>query len=311
MTEKLILAVDGGATKTALVLRKEHDKQNLFEKTSTSSNYQAIGKDNVLQVLKDLLNDAYESTKLQSIDVAVFAIAGVDTERDYKVVEEIVQEAIDASPFNISNVIVENDVEATLKGLTKGETGALIISGTGAISFATDGKRVVRTGGWGHRVGDEGSGYWIGQQILRAIFQYEDGRKTKPTLLKDLVYKKLNVKNVEQLQNWIYQPSYTNAQVASVCSLLHDAITQGDEVAIDIAKLAAEELSNLAVTTVRKVLSNKDEPFTLYVNGGVFKNNIALFNMFKQFCLKEIPSLHFELCDNQPIEYIIQRAIYS
>lgn len=310
MTERYILAVDGGATKTALVICNDSG-QKLFEKTSTSSNYQAIGEEKVEKVFNSLLSEAYESTKVENIDIAVFAIAGIDTKYDLKVVTNIVEKACDSSSFNFNKIIVENDVEATLKGLTQGKPGALIISGTGAISYATDGKTTVRTGGWGHRAGDEGSGYWIGQQILRAIFQYEDGRKPKPTLLKEFVYKKLNISNVEQLMNWLYQPSYTNAQIASVCSLLHEAISHGDDVAIEIAKSAAEELSNLAITTVRKVMKNQKESFTIFVNGGVLKNNIAIFNMFKQFCLDEIPTLTFELCNQQPIDYIVQRALYA
>lgn len=309
MTEKFILAVDGGATKTTLVIRKKGSKENLFKKTSTSSNYQAIGKEKVLNVLKELIVEAYESTKIQTIESAVFAIAGIDTKHDYNVVTNIVKEAINSSPIRVKSIIVENDVEATLKGLTKGKPGALIISGTGSISFATDGKKIVRTGGFGHRAGDEGSGYWIGQQIIRAIFQYEDGRSSRPTILKDLVYKRHHFENVEHLQDWLYQSDYTNAQLASVCSLLPIAISHGDDVAIDIAKQAAQELSNLAITTVRKVFSDDNKPFTLYINGGVFKNNIALLNMFKQFCLDEIPTLTFELCTEQPIDYIIQRAL--
>lgn len=309
MRERYILAVDGGATKTSLIIRSRSGK-TIFEKTSTSSNYQAIGEEKVEKILSSLLFDAYESTKIEEIDVAVFAIAGIDTKHDVQVVSTIVQNACNHCPINMKKIIVENDVEATLIGLTKGKAGALIISGTGALSFATDGNITVRTGGWGHRAGDEGSGYWIGQQILRAIFQYEDGRKPKPTILKDLVYNKLNISNVEQLMNWLYQPSYTNAQVASICSVLHEAITNGDDVAIEIARLASEELANLAVTTVRKVITNENEPFTIYVNGGVFKNNIVIFNMFKQLCLEKMPTLTFVLCDKQPIDYIFERAFY-
>lgn len=309
MTKRYILAVDGGATKTALAIRCESG-QSYFEKISTSSNYQAIGEEKVENVLTSLLLEAYESTKIKEIEIAVFAIAGIDTKQDLHIVSKIVQKVCSHSPFHFNKIIVENDVEATLKGLTKGNCGALIISGTGAVSFATDGNITVRTGGWGHRAGDEGSGYWIGQQILRTIFQYEDGRLQKPTLLKELVYKKLNISTVEDLMNWLYQPTYTNAQVANVSSVLQEAIHKGDDVAIKIARLAAAELANLAITTVRKVRKDLEEPFTIFVNGGVLKNNFVIFNMFKQFCLEKLPNITFELCKQQPIDYIVQRAYY-
>lgn len=310
MTERYFLAVDGGATKTSLVIRTT-DGQSVFEKTSTSSNYHAIGKEKVEKLFHSLLKEAYESTHIKNIDVAVFAIAGIDTKYDLDIVSNIVEKSCNISSFHFNKVIVENDVEVTLIGLTKGKPGALIISGTGAICFATDGNSTVRTGGWGHRAGDEGSGHWIGQQILRSIFQHEDGRKPQSTILKDLVYKKLNISNVDQLMNWLYRPSYTNAQVASVCSVLQEAVNHDDEVAKEIAKSAARELALLAITTVRKVLKNKNEPFTIFVNGGVLKNNVSILNLFKQLCLDEIPTLTFKICNQPPIDYIFERALYT
>ena len=33
-----------------------------------------------------------------------------------------------------------------------------------------------RAGGWGHMIGDEGSGYWIGREALAAVMRASDGR---------------------------------------------------------------------------------------------------------------------------------------
>ena len=112
----------------------------------------------------------------RTIAVAVFAIAGIDTEEDARIVREITEASITNSPFIVETLIVENDVEATLLGIANGQPTTLLISGTGAICFSFNGEKTVRAGGWGHRVGDEGSGYWIGQQVAKAIFRAADGR---------------------------------------------------------------------------------------------------------------------------------------
>ena len=43
---------------------------------------------------------------------------------------------------------------------------SLLISGTGAICYSFVDGNIFRSGGWGHRIGDEGSGYWIGKSTV-------------------------------------------------------------------------------------------------------------------------------------------------
>lgn len=310
MTERIILAIDGGATKTSLLLRSESGNV-IFEKTSSGSNYQTIGAEKVVSVLTNLLLEAYQATNCPQIDSAVFAMAGIDTEQDLTTVKQIIETTCTNVPFTINNLIVENDVLATLIGLTKGSPGALLISGTGSIAFATDGRDTfTRTGGWGHRASDEGSGYFIGREILQTIFRTADGRNTKPTILTELVLKKLEIKSVEQLNSWLYKEQYTNAQTASISSVLPEAIVLEDELAIKIAQNAAKELSLLAITTVKK-LEIENILFTMYLNGGVFKHNPFILAEFKQYTVNTLPNISFSLCNENPITYIAERALYA
>lgn len=169
-------------------------------------------------------------------------MAGIDTQSDFEALTHIVQQALNSTHFNINKAILENDVQAALLGLVGHQPGVLLISGTGSIALATDGNgNVVRTGGWGHRAGDEGSGYWIGRQILKAIFRAED-KLEAPTILKKLVFEKLQIDSIDQLMTWLYQADYTNAQTASLSTVLQEAVSLNDEKAISIAELAAKEL---------------------------------------------------------------------
>lgn len=310
MKEVVFLAVDGGATKTTLSIQSAMG-ECLFEKTTTGTNYQAIGVDNVIDVLSALLNDAYHFTKLEKINLAVFAIAGIDTEADLSTVNSIIKTSLQNTPLLIDDIIVENDVHATLLGLTRNNPGALVISGTGSIAYGTDGNgNVVRSGGWGHLAGDEGSGYWIGRQILKAVFCSVDGRFEKPSFLKDLVYEKLEIDSIEQLMTWLYHPNYTNAQIASISSVITKAIALGDEQAIAIAREAAKELSLLVNATLRQI-QYKDGPFTLYMNGGILRHNPMILNLLQHNVADNFPRISFVLCEENPIDYIIQRAIFA
>lgn len=305
--KRIVMAIDGGATKTTLVIYSEQG-QKLFEKTSTGTNYHAIGIEKVERVIRDLLLEAYKAVPYDRIEIAGFAMAGVDTERDLSTVKGIIENSFNNVPYRINTIIVENDVHSTLIGLTRDNPGALLISGTGSIAYAIDGKgNIVRTGGWGHRAADEGSGYWIGQQIIREVVRHEDGRSSNQTILKELLYETLKVNQLDEMLAWLYHPEYTNAQVASISFILKEAVKLGDETALNIANQAAVELSLLAETVLQKIYYS-NEPFVFYLNGGILQNHPTIRDLFIQNMLIKHPNLSYKLCNDQPIQYIVNRV---
>ncbi|RHW32785.1 hypothetical protein D1B33_16600 [Lysinibacillus yapensis] len=307
MEESIILAVDGGATKTTLTVRTSSGKC-LFEKTARGSNYQTIGETEAVTVLGQLLCDAYISAKVERIHVAVFAIAGIDTKADLEAVTHIVKQSLKRAPFIIEELLIENDGHSTLLGLVEGKPGALLIAGTGSIAFATDGNgKVVRSGGWGHRASDQGSGYWIGRQILQAVFKSEDG-VLPPTLLKQLAFQQLNIYSIDELVAWLYQPHYTNALTASLSPVLNEAIMLGDEQALVIAQQATQELSLLVKSSLSKIEYGV-APFPLYLNGGILQHNSFILERLQELLRNAYPKISFNLCSERPIEYIAKRAL--
>ncbi len=73
------------------------------------------------------------------------------------------------------NLLLAGDEEIALDGAFRGGPGILIIAGTGSnvLGRAADGT-MYQVGGWGPAIGDEGSGFWIGQEALRAGFWAKD-----------------------------------------------------------------------------------------------------------------------------------------
>ena len=61
------------------------------------------------------------------------------------------------------------DAQAAALGALGGTRGVLVLSGTGSIIVGHDGQgRWARAGGFGPLLGDEGSGFWLGREWLRA-----------------------------------------------------------------------------------------------------------------------------------------------
>ena len=66
-------------------------------------------------------------------------------------------------------VLVISDAQAALLGALGQRPGVLLLAGTGSIVVGWDGRgRWARAGGLGPLVGDEGSGFWLGREWLRA-----------------------------------------------------------------------------------------------------------------------------------------------
>src|SRR2546423_1431280 len=85
-----------------------------------------------------------------------------------------------------------------------------------------DGRVVARAGGWGHILGDEGSGYWIGRRALRAIVRQADGR-SEPTVLTGRVLAHFGVQKAEDLIRAVYHHQLKPAEVAALAPHVQSA----------------------------------------------------------------------------------------
>lgn len=86
-------------------------------------------------------------------------------------------DAFQARNPGFARLVAETDSYTMLLGAHGGRPGAILIAGTGSIAegLRADGSRAT-VGGWGFRVGDEGSGAWIGLQAVRHGLAAFDGR---------------------------------------------------------------------------------------------------------------------------------------
>jgi N-acetylglucosamine kinase-like BadF-type ATPase len=127
----------------------------------------------------------------------------------------------------------------------------MIVSGTGSCCFgrAPDG-RTTRVGGWGHVLGDRGSGYDIALRALRAVIHAGDRAGRWPPLGARLL-RALSLHEPEDLVAWI-QVARKN-DVAALAREVFRAADDGDRIAAGILDAAAESLADDAAACARKV----------------------------------------------------------
>lgn len=163
-------------------------------------------------------------------------------------------------------VVVGTDVEAAFHDAFGQGPGILLIAGTGSIAWGRNATgAVVRVGGWGERLGDEGSGFAIGAGALRAIALADDGRGPA-TALRQLVLEHLSIDRTDGLIGWA--ATATKGAVAALAPLVSRASTADDPAAAAILATAVADLC-LHLDTVLDRTGPWPEPPELVLWGGL------------------------------------------
>ncbi|GAX90737.1 N-acetylglucosamine kinase [Effusibacillus lacus] len=293
-----VLAVDAGATNCRAVLCNEQGEV-LGYAHGGACNYQSVGIDSVRETLTSVLSSLVSKDSSLCVQCAVFGLAGLDTENDRVVLEQVVQQALESSKIQADRVLLDNDGMMTLLGAVGHGPGVLVVSGTGSIACGVRDDKLARAGGWGHRVGDEGSGYSIGKAAVIHVLHAYDGREKSSQITKPILAE-LSLKNEEDLIAWIYGPEFSVDRVAALTPLLCELAENGDWKAISILQKASEELAKAAMAVINR-LSLQQEPFDLVLMGGVLSQNSTIREQVIRIIKKECPNVQIISPKYEPV----------
>lgn len=157
-----------------------------------------------------------------------------------------------------------HDLETALAATGQQEKAqVLVLSGTGACCFGLYQGRQVRVGGWGHFLGDQGSGYDIGLQALRKCIAYYDQTAQWPELGARIL-SVLLLNEPDELILWVQNADKPSiAALAKTVFSLNDA---GDKLARTVLKEAAQRLADNALCCAKRL---GEEQIEFVLTGGV------------------------------------------
>lgn len=266
-----MLGIDAGGTKTVALLADANGRV-VGEGRSGGANLQAHGELEVEKVLHQVIDDAMTARAATPAAVCL-GLAGVDREGDSRVIAGIMRRL----GFREHTLIVNDALIALVAGvpLSAGQStvsqGVVLISGTGSIAYGVNHEGyAARAGGWGTSLGDEGSGYWIGRRALTAVARATDGRGPQ-TRLTDMVLAHFTLSRPEQLIAEIYDHAQGKRAIASLGHTVEQARAEGDVVATEIMRKAADELT-LAAASVISRLDMRGRQFPIRLSGGMIKS---------------------------------------
>jgi N-acetylglucosamine kinase-like BadF-type ATPase len=261
------LGIDGGQSSTKALLADETGKV-IGRGHGGPCNHagSAEGRAKFLSAVGDCLRESYHQAGLESTSVRFASVClGLSGGSEDK--EAYTRELIASERYKLTH-----DAEIALIGATAGEPGIIIIAGTGSIAFGRNEKmQTARAGGWGYIFGDEGGGFDIARQALRQALRYEEGWGP-PTILHQALLEVSGAATANALLHRFYN-EFDRTQIATYAQVVTGAAEQGDRVALEVLKTAADGLVHY-VKGVYEQLFQNSEVVQIVSVGGVFKSNI-------------------------------------
>jgi len=182
------LGIDGGGSKTTFLLVDDYYNEICHVQTGPS-NHLSVGNDAAREAIAHGIS---QLTEQPNIVCAGFAGAGrPDSVAFYR---EVLQSLVPGAQV----IIIESDAFISSIGAIGIDPGVLLIAGTGSIVIGRDKDRsMFRVGGWGPYFGDEGSGFWIGREAVRAALRSLDSQS--PTGFTEQVATGLGLKSISEV----------------------------------------------------------------------------------------------------------------
>jgi N-acetylglucosamine kinase-like BadF-type ATPase len=272
---KLLWGIDGGGTKTTILLAEEtadRSIQILSSIRAGSSNVNSRPWDDIHVEISSAMKAALESASLPnrqaSALVAAFAGVGSPTVRD------LWHEWFTSLQVALKVQIVDDGAPLIAAGLPDG-WGIVLIVGTGSAAFGRSPTgQTARAGGWGFLISDEGSGFAIGQAALRTMSEtYDRGGERSPIM--ESISERWSLKAPRDMVDRVYRSPEPRQRIAELAPLVCAAAESGESVASEIVGTAAKELAKLVeIVAIRLGLGSDQIPLAL--SGGVAVNSALL-----------------------------------
>lgn len=262
----LFLGLDGGQSSTTAMIGDEQGRVLGIGRSGPCNHVKSgDGREKFLRAVRGSIDAAAAAAGLGSDGLryagACLGFSGGPADKQALVEEMVAAERL----------LVTNDAVIALAGATGGQPGIIVIGGTGSIALGRDAAgKVARAGGWGYVFGDEGGGFDITRQALRAALQMEEGWGSA-TMLRDVLLGATGAQNVNEVLHWFYTTDYPRDRVAKYSKLVDDAAQAGDAMAQEILQRAAQQLATF-VGAVKGQLFGPEETVRVSPIGGVFKS---------------------------------------
>jgi N-acetylglucosamine kinase-like BadF-type ATPase len=244
------LGIDGGGTHTRASIvdtsKAERERILAFAESGSIKRLR-VGAQAAEANLRAVLNDVYAQAGVKGVAAACCGVASASMPGIPEWIGAVFRD------FGVERWEVVGDEIIALDSAFRGGPGILQIAGTGSntVGRAPDGSSET-AGGWSSRLGDQGSGYWIGLHAVRRALSAHD--REEPTQILEAVGRAWGTGTIAELVN--LGDSTPGPDFAALAPLIDQLAEAGDAVALGVLQQAAADLVDF-VLLVRAKLRRK------------------------------------------------------
>lgn len=258
---RFVLGFDGGGTKTECVLMDEAGKVRA-QGRSGPSNPMRVGFGGAFAAVCEAGRTAMQNAELLPGDIrAVCAgLAGLAQPESQRKMARLLTEEYPGKVIHVCT-----DLDLTLEA-TGDRRAIVLIAGTGSGAVGRDlSGQVLRVGGHGPLLGDEGSAYDVGRRAaIAALREYDRGMPDSALAAK--ILSELGIANWEDFHLRVY--SSPDEVFPRVFPIVTASADEGNSEARALLQDAVVELASLVADLVER-LQLKSEKFLLVKSGGM------------------------------------------
>jgi len=285
MGNSCFFGIDGGGTHSRLAL-VDREGRVLARSEAGSTNIYSVSKDEVFANLSTLLDSALKSAGLNTPDVVAgcFGSAGLGRAEEQKLFRAFFDNLLGKDiPVKLCG-----DGEILLCGGLGNLEGYCLIAGTGSIALgrSRDGA-LVRSGGHGYLLGDEGSAAWTGRTAISRTLRSLEGRDISTGMLPPIL-EATGLTESSELIKYVHHDA-DKAKIASLAPVVTQTARKGDPLALDILRIGAEELALLVKSVINQSPWIKRKELVLA--GGVMEHDEIVTGRLKVCLANDYPDL--------------------
>lgn len=260
----LLLAIDGGGTKTDGVLLTEEGRI-LARARERGCNPNDIGFEEACRALGQVTGELLKPYGGVGQCALLGAFAGISggTIGEYR---QQFRDFFQKLLPGCRTVEIHSDAVTALSSCIGHQDGCVVISGTGSAAYARQGEALFRAGGWGYLLDKGGSGYDFGRDVLYYSLCAADGRG-RDTILRRLAEEKLEMPVGDGVGE-IYRRG--KPFIASFAPLAFEGLRLGDWAAREILERNVRELARL-LNAVGNRFPGGERPVRTGLAGGLFQ----------------------------------------
>ncbi|AOT72452.1 BadF/BadG/BcrA/BcrD ATPase family protein [Geosporobacter ferrireducens] len=263
-----LIGIDAGGTKSELIAYDMENKP-IFKKNGGFGN-PAVNQEKTLKNLELLIKQVLKALDIRNCKLIAIGLAGAQMGNSKEFIKSYFNDK-----FNIPTIVL-NDILMSYQAYLGSGNGIMTIAGTGSSSYGRRNDREAMAGGWGHLLGDEGSGYHIVLEAFKKMIYLWD-REIPLDELSRALLKEIDMQDPSGIKHFIY-----NSQKNEIAGLFPIILNMSQKGSSEAEKLLIEAGKSLAdITGIVYNRLNFNEQVQIGIKGGIFHSSCYVKESFE------------------------------